>query len=449
MPKSNNSPIYAVFNEFLNSCLTERNLANVIKLVADDIYGLMGEKGKVAPNKQEFCALLKEEFDIFPSSIPFCILDYKEKQVSENIWDCFCNLKIMPDCNTGNHIFLTISFQKIDERYLISMLHMSRGGNLHQEKLGFLPFRFASNQIYKMDQDSQQDLIDIICQMMPGGIIGAYIEPGFPLYVVNDTLLGWLDYSYEEFVIKIDGLASNMFHPDDIPLSTEIMMESLKKGEEYKVEHRVMKKDGSFLWVNNIGRKIVTLDGREAIISVLLDITNMVQIKNKLLEQSETDSLTGLYNRRGGEERIAQGLRTNRSYVFLILDIDNFKCVNDIYGHQIGDEVLKYVAQLLQNSFRMSDVKLRLGGDEFIVFVHPCPDKEMVEKRLEWLIREYEKEIAKICPLSNSSLSFGGVYRVTYAPFTELYQAADKVLYEIKQKGKGSYQIEDQSKDFS
>ena len=88
---------------------------------------------------------------------------------------------------------------------------------------------------------------------------------------------------------------------------------------------------------------ITTQDGRRAVISLIVDISENVRIKNNLFVESVTDPLTGLYNRRGGEVMVTQKLGSGKPYIFLMLDIDRFKEVNDFYGHHEGDNVLRCV----------------------------------------------------------------------------------------------------------
>lgn len=99
-----------------------------------------------------------------------------------------------------------------------------------------------------------------------------------------------------------------------------------------------------------------------------MDITHTVEVRNRLRAESERDSLTNLYNRKGGETRIRKELEEDGPYMFLILDIDNFKKMNDCYGHYQGDQALRFLAQLLTRNFRKSDIVYRIGGDEFGLF---------------------------------------------------------------------------------
>ena len=135
-------------------------------------------------------------------------------------------------------------------------------------------------------------------------MIGGYIEDGFPLYVVNDTMLEMMGYTYNEFVEETEGLVINSIHEDDAHMVEKHVLDCLKQEKQYAIEYRVKKKDGSSLWVYDIGRKIIAEDGRSAIISVLVDISESVRVKKNLIEESNRDFLTGIYNRKGGEATV-------------------------------------------------------------------------------------------------------------------------------------------------
>jgi diguanylate cyclase (GGDEF)-like protein len=112
------------------------------------------------------------------------------------------------------------------------------------------------------------------------------------------------------------------------------------------------------------------------------------QIRARLEHQAQTDSLTGLFNHRSFHERLLNALqsasRTHRSVAVLMLDIDDFKRVNDVHGHGVGDELLRLLAEALRSCVRPDDVVCRLGGEEFGVIMHACdgPDATSVAERV-------------------------------------------------------------------
>lgn len=162
-----------------------------------------------------------------------------------------------------------------------------------------------------------------------------------------------------------------------------------------------------------------------------------------LINQAERDMLTGLYNRSAIKNRINDFFSHDvRSGAFFILDLDNFKSINDNYGHHYGDIVLKDTAKILVNSFREEDLVARLGGDEFVVFMKDIKSSEIVERKAKLLTtalkRVYKEQGKKI----EISASIGVV--VTFnskKDFETLYLAADDLMYDIKREKKDGYKL--------
>lgn len=124
-----------------------------------------------------------------------------------------------------------------------------------------------------------------LSQTLSGGMMGGYIEPGFPLYFISDGLLDYLGYeSREEFEEAIDGLVDNCMHPNDREMVNKEVTRQLALGEEYHIIYRMLKKDGSAIWVDDTGKEMIAADGRRAITSVCLDVTGLQEAKSKLEE---------------------------------------------------------------------------------------------------------------------------------------------------------------------
>ncbi len=140
--------------------------------------------------------------------------------------------------------------------------------------------------------------------------------------------------------------------------------------DTFEVEMR-SPKSGEKLWLD-LSARVIELDGELALYLNLHDMTEQKETEEKLFKQASTDALTGLYNRRQFEamvdQAIASAKRYKTPYCVMMSDIDHFKMVNDTYGHEAGDIVLKEVANLMKEKFRTSDIIGRFGGEEFIVF---------------------------------------------------------------------------------
>lgn len=438
-------PVYALVNAFFRQYLVERDAAGALALLSDEIYSVGTGDGEVAIGKAELAQLLDIEFSQLPGPILYTMSDYVQKERVPDCWDCFCNIKAQVSLPDGiqavYHMRLTAGVHRQGERYVIDTLHASESSKF-QEEGEFYPLKFISRGTQPLSRETRCELMKLIGQIMPGGIMGGYLEEGFPLYVANERLLEMAGYdSYQDFEEDIQGLVINSIHPDEREYVSALMDHVQTPGDQYEIEYRMKKKDGSYMWVHDIGRRTVADDGRNAIISVMTDISQQVYTRNRLEHQAITDPLTEIYNRKGAQERIAQAMPFLSSYLFLMLDLDNFKRVNDVYGHKEGDRVLCAVAKLLTKTFRKSDVVCRLGGDEFAVFVIDCEDLTIIRKKIQWIIDSYESMMKEHWPEAHSSLSAGGVFGHQHRTFPELYQQADEVLYQVKDYQKGQFKL--------
>ena len=168
-----------------------------------------------------------------------------------------------------------------------------------------------------------------------------------------------------------------------------------------------------------------------------------IQSQKELEYQARTDLLTKLLNKVTTETEIKQILANDfDSHVMFIVDIDNFKNVNDNLGHHFGDMVLKEISSKLKACFRSNDIVGRIGGDEFIVFLKGIHDRDFIEKKAMQIIEVFKNTYSG----DNKDYKISGSVGISMYPFngdsyTELYKASDKALYQSKQRGKDCYTI--------
>ncbi len=130
-------------------------------------------------------------------------------------------------------------------------------------------------------------------------------------------------------------------------------------------------------------------EGDQSVIGCIRDITEIRKREELLEDQARRDSMTGLYNHDTGKLLVNEYLREKRmdaSSGLLMLDVDHFKNVNDVYGHLFGDEVLIEFSRFLQSFFRKEDILIRTGGDEFVVFLKEI-SREALEKKVSELVK--------------------------------------------------------------
>ncbi|MEA5050006.1 MAG: GGDEF domain-containing protein [Oscillospiraceae bacterium] len=168
-------------------------------------------------------------------------------------------------------------------------------------------------------------------------------------------------------------------------------------------------------------------------------VENVVRYRRK----AEHDRLTGVYNR-GGDERIKMLLENGVPGALLIIDVDDFKGINDAYGHGAGDEALVLLTKAVRREFRTTDVVMRLGGDEFLVYAAGMTDREMCRKKLSDLMQDICSIRVPceggIVPLSASigCVMIGPDAQTEYA---QAYKQADACLYRAKAAGKGRFEL--------
>ncbi len=159
---------------------------------------------------------------------------------------------------------------------------------------------------------------------------------------------------------------------------------------------------------------------------------------NEQKKEAQYDALTGLLNRRSLDEDLARLDSANISYALLILDIDNFKQINDTYGHLVGDEVLKEVGEILRTYVRKNTKAYRYGGEEFVVVLPGGDEKaaKIVGERLREVVETRGVKLPNTAQMLLFTASFGAAIKKDHESYKDVLQRADEALYEAKKSGK-------------
>ncbi len=203
------------------------------------------------------------------------------------------------------------------------------------------------------------------------------------------------------------------------------------------MQHR----DGSQLWIESIITPLVEENGlTSAYVAVIRDVTQQHQTSEMLISQALTDPLTELHNRRGLEHRLPGMLSNQRnqklSASWIAVDIDHFKTVNDTFGHDAGDDVLKAVASILRQAVRDDDLAVRMGGEEFLVFLPKATTEgaqivaERMRQRIEGSTVIHDGHAIRV------TASFGIAPQTIDQVWTEAVTMADASLYLAKTQGR-------------
>ncbi|GAB3377179.1 sensor domain-containing diguanylate cyclase [Azotobacter armeniacus] len=259
-----------------------------------------------------------------------------------------------------------------------------------------------------------------------------YLSPAYerifgrPSGPLPDALAGWLE----------------CVHPDDRDYVLGSLGEVFDKGAVEQREYRIIRGDGQLRWLND---KCYCGDPDESgrariIVGLAEDITERKQLEGELQRLASTDGLTRSSNRRHFFECAQRELQLARQYgtslAFLLLDIDDFKRINDTHGHQVGDQVLQRLADCCATTLRGGDLFGRIGGEEFAALFPRCrPEQALpIAERLQRSIGELVFHAG------------GDTFRITVSQglvglgpdddLGALYARADAAMYQAKQQGK-------------
>ena len=166
--------------------------------------------------------------------------------------------------------------------------------------------------------------------------------------------------------------------------------------------------------------------------------------KNKYRKLSTTDSLSGILNKFSCEDSIGEYLSkkpVGEACAMLIMDIDDFKTINDKLGHQVGDKVIEEAGRVLSGVFRATDIVGRIGGDEFMILVKNVSDEDIIQSKCTQIRETIKKRVAEKLMIDVSCSIGAAIETSTNMSFEELYSIADDALYEAKAIGKSRHVI--------
>ena len=172
------------------------------------------------------------------------------------------------------------------------------------------------------------------------------------------------------------------------------------------------------------------------VIFVVEDIDEKKKHERYLTYLSQIDMMTGLKNRGSGEKEITQLLEKQQKGLFCILDCDQFKRINDTYGHAVGDKVIIAVAEVLQKNTGKNDVVMRLGGDEFAIYYPDLLDENFAKKEVDAIFRGIERIHIPEMGQDPIYVSLGASFyrQMEQMSFDQLYQEADHAMYVSKKQ---------------
>jgi diguanylate cyclase (GGDEF)-like protein/PAS domain S-box-containing protein len=260
-----------------------------------------------------------------------------------------------------------------------------------------------------------------------------------------------LGFSPEEWM-RDPGLWARQMHPEDRDrvFAREAKLAEPTVPDEYRMRHH----DGTTVWVRDEAALVTDARGRMRWHGVISDITDRKLAEAELERRAEIiryqaahDPLTSLPNRVLFQDCLTEALaRPDAQVAVVLLDIDNFKLVNDSLGHSAGDELLMKIAPRLQTALRPGDTIARLGGDEFVVLLERIPDERSAARVAERIVSAFELpfELSAGEHFAKASLGVAIAGAEGSLPVS-LIRDADAAMYQAKARGRGRFEIFDRA----
>lgn len=273
-------------------------------------------------------------------------------------------------------------------------------------------------------------------------------------YDMAADIMTFYDQEFKDPALRRNGLVvaeyqkklreGRMVHPDYVDQVMRIC-----RGEKFeRMEVRIgvpYRKQGVFYWFEAQGTVIWDSTGERRIaIGVLRNIDEQKRRLQQLKRKSERDALTQLYNRAATQAAIddyLEGEGREKPAALMVIDIDDFKQVNDRFGHQLGDQALTKVGEILRSVFRSTDFIGRVGGDEFVVFVKDVVDEAIVLEKVERIYTLFHTEVLGGGKAAISSSIGISMYPADGKNYAGLFHVADQAMYIAKRNGKDCYQM--------
>lgn len=240
--------------------------------------------------------------------------------------------------------------------------------------------------------------------------------------------------------------ASELVYDDDKEALLQIVERARQGIPSGELEVRFRRAGGGYIWTSmSITVVCDDLGSPVKAIGKIADIDERMREREKLISSAQRDPLTRLYNKVAVESFIRSCLRAtdgNIRHALMIIDVDNFKGVNDNLGHLFGDAVLSEISVKLRTLFRSTDILGRFGGDEFVVFLKNVGENEKIAQKAQAVCDIFRETYTG----ENKDYKISGSVGISIYPedgknFYELFKNADSALYEAKARGKDGFVI--------
>lgn len=265
---------------------------------------------------------------------------------------------------------------------------------------------------------------------------------------IDSSIKKYLDIEGEGDLIITDTSWRNYILKEDINRYNEQIKKVMdsKKDEFYSIEYRILSKDNKPVWLQSKGKKRLEKNGDLFIHGALSDITERKEKEIEINYLSFNDEVTGIPNRRYFVREVAKRIRhyKNEKMAFIFIDLDNFKYINDTYGHDAGDLLLIEFTKIIKNMQIEDSLFARYGGDEFVIVQYNLQEKHQIKSILDNIIKKLSNPIIINDKEVFCTLSIGvSIYPIDGKDMAILLKRADMAMYLAKINGKNRYEFFD------
>ena len=308
--------------------------------------------------------------------------------------------------------------------------------------LGLIILALLVNRFYKIKLEKKLRKFSKIVEQSPLSVVITDLDG--TIEYVNKSFEEITGYQREEVIGKDPSVLKSGRHNSEY---YQELWETVLSGETWEGEFYNQKKNGDYYWEKEL---ITPLTNRKGEIYLLIgikeNITKEKALKKELKFFAERDKLTQVYNRRAGykmlKETKAEADSNNGCFAIAFIDINNLKKVNDVYGHETGDQLIKNIVEIIKKTTRESDLVFRFGGDEFLIMFNDS-DTEEVKK----IMNRIQDKLEKINQSGNYNYQMSISYGIENYDsnkkinIDELISKADDKMYQFKQKYKEKHNL--------
>lgn len=292
----------------------------------------------------------------------------------------------------------------------------------------------------------------IFCKVMrnmPFGMLVSREGRKRKVYYVNRAAYSMLGYTKEEYIERVESGWNNLMTVDVKNVIRE-NHEAICEGKEFELVTKANKKTGEEIYLLN--RIVIKMEEVPVCYLNITDVTEKIEQEKVLQKEHESlkvmatqDSLTKLLNRGTMEKKVNAALvhaESRQECAYIALDVDNFKRINDNYGHGAGDMLILELADILKKHFGKDSYIGRMGGDEFAVFLRNSSNHDDIVERANCVLDELKDLKYGLALQESPTVSMGISFQLkSETDFQNLYRSADVALYQIKNRNKNGIAV--------